>query len=237
MKGAGVKSVRHRGRYVAGARVFWTEERDAYLLEHYRGGGRGAAGRCAAALGTTANAVRARARMLGIMATSAHQRWTAEEDAAIIAAATGDGWDAGAMAAGLGRTADEVQARRLKLCGARRPHYRRWAAEEERLILALAGIVPAEQLAERVGRSEDSVSKRLQIRGVTAKDNRAAVHAAALRRVRELQILLAWSARYIGGDAAARALGISPAALVKRGAVECAAAVEAMAVAREGGRA
>ena len=113
----------------------------------------------------------------------------------------------------------QKQAQALGL--ARPTPHRAWTPEEDRLLRELYGLIPAEDLAARLGRGRSVVYNRLRALRVTrasAQAARSARDQAEIRRLRErgsdagderrASILLAWRIQVIGAEEAAVALGV-----------------------------
>jgi hypothetical protein len=116
-----------------------------------------------------------------------------------------------ALAAALGKSiiAVRIHARRLGLSRRQYPRTR-WTPERDALLRALAGLMPTEEVAVRLGTSRAAILNRAHALGLRWRANgyhRATVQAGTIRRLR---ILLAVRADLISPAAAARALGIEP---------------------------
>jgi biotin operon repressor len=207
-----------------GARV-WTPEMDQYVREHY--GKRGGAITIGAALGVSKNAVITRARSLGL--NRPKHRWTAEEDAMIFR-------DFGRrpvaeIASELGLSILTVRCRSATLNSPgrrRRPAWTKWTPEREALVMRLYGVVPYDQLAARLGVSKWALYRKAKELDHQSAVNRYATVARSMTEAHQLRILLAWSRGIVSGDAACKALGLSPEELLRRATIEAVAATKGL---------
>jgi hypothetical protein len=116
-------------------------------------------------LGRSEGAVRLRARSLGLVAAGKRQRWTSAEDDALREA-----YAAGRSTQAIRevlphRTAGAIVARAHLLGLAE--HARRWSGEDDRALVALAGLgVALAYVGARLGRTEEAVAKRCRLLGL-----------------------------------------------------------------------
>jgi hypothetical protein len=120
----------------------------------------------AARLGRSADALRLRARALGLHAPAGRRRWSAAEDHALR-----DGYSAGHSCEGIHRSelpwrttgAIAARARKLGLTS----YARTWTLQEDRrLAMLLAHGTPIEQIALALTRSPEAIRQRVRRRGL-----------------------------------------------------------------------
>jgi hypothetical protein len=161
----------------------WRPSEDAHLRAAY---GQRTATDLAAQLGRGVDAVRQRARFLGLARrVRARITWTPEADAILRAGYRR--MPSAELAAQLGTTVDAVWARAKLLKVTQPGHNIPWTADEDRQLRELYGAMPLVELAARIGRTHDSVSNRLHTVGLTretAVASRQANDQAEIARLR-----------------------------------------------------
>jgi hypothetical protein len=161
----------------------WSPAEDSLLKADY---GQRTAADLAAQLGRGVEAVRQRARGLGLAQTvKARITWTPEADAILRAGYRKT--PSAELAAQLGTTVDAVWARAKVLKVTRPGHNIAWTADEDTLLREMYGAVPFAEMAARFGRSHDSVTHRVSTLGLTREVAVAAREARAEQEIAQLR--------------------------------------------------